>query len=641
MLKKANFFSDNHDLRWHFENSFDFAEAWRLLSPAAREASGAADCDEYKAMWKDVLDTLGEVSGTVIAPNARKVEEDGVHLDADGRVVVPDTLKQNIETMVQLGAAGVGTSVEFGGTAAPVFIELACMEILYRACPSTALNCSWWGPIAHVIERFGDSAMKENIVPKLASGEWSGAMALTEPDAGSDLAHISTWAEKQADGSWRLSGTKRFITNGNSEVILVLAKNAKGAVGLEHLSLFLCLREDEGRRNIEVTKIEHKLGLKASPTCELKFDGSKAVLMGEDGKGFQAMLKLMNEMRIGVAMQGVGLMEATLRLAREYASQRKAWGKSIQYHELIAEKLLDMEVELMAARSLCLRAANEQGIVRLTEDYLTANPRLPDHEFAALRCKLDLRRRRVRKWTPLIKYWVAENAFLHARQCMQIFGGYGFTTEYRAEWWLRESLILPVYEGTSQIQALMCLKDTMKDAIKKPRVWFEKALGNQWLALSGRNPSSRRLAKCRQLYYSAVLATIRKVVAEAYRSGARETTRRAGDDLPVKARPMDLLRSIRSLGKELRKQENFRPALINAERICEMKAIVEMADCLRRDAKKDPTRTWAFDRFMIRYLPRMVALKAMVDVDDPVLATRLSAGDQESRREAVAAGVAF
>jgi alkylation response protein AidB-like acyl-CoA dehydrogenase len=630
MLKKANFFSDNQDLLWHFNNSFDFAAAWQMLAPPVREASGATSPEEYKALWMEVLSSFGEVCGSAIAPNAKRVEDDGISLDASGKVVVPETLRKNIETLIQLGAPGVGSSVEFGGTSAPAFIELAAMEILYRACPSTALNCSWWGPIAHVIEKFGGEREKQMAVPKLASGEWSGAMALTEPDAGSDLAHLSTWAEQDAEGTWRLTGTKRFISNGNSEVILVLAKNAKGAVGLEHLSLFMCLRDVDGRCNVQVTKIEHKLGLKASATCELKFDGAKAYLLGEDGKGFSAMLKLMNEMRIGVAMQGVGLMEATLRMAQEYASQRKAWGKPIAHHELIAEKLLDMEVELKAARSLTLRAANEQGMVRLIEQYLQDNPGLPPHERSGLEAKLDQRRRRVRNWTPLIKYWVAENAFLHARTCMQIFGGYGFTTEYRAEWWLREAMILPVYEGTSQIQALMCLKDTLKQSIRKPGVLLEKALGNQMLAFSaGGGPAARRLAKCRQLYYGAVLTTIRKVVAEAYRAGVREAAQKAGHAADDKAHAMDLIRSIKLLSGELRKQENFRPALLNAERICEMKSLVEMAESLRRDARKDPARKWVFERFVARSLPRMVALKALVDADDPVLSARLAASDRQ------------
>ncbi len=609
--KKSNFFSDNDDLLWHFDNKFKFDDAWKWISPAAREASGVSSAVEYAKLWREVLGGFGEVCGSSIAPNARKVEEDGIELSKSGDVIVPEALRRNIEVMIQMGVPGVGTSPEYGGSGAPMFIELSANELVYRACPSTALNTCWWGPISHVIERFGGERERQMAIPKLVTGEWSGAMALTEPDAGSDLGQISTWGEQQPDGTWRITGTKRFISNGNAEVVLVLAKNAKGAAGLNGLSLFMCLRDDGGSRNITVTKIEHKLGLKASATCELKFDGAKAWLLGEDGKGFHAMLQLMNEARIGVALQGVGLMEATLRMAQDYAGQRKAWGKPIAQHELIAEKLLDLEVELKAARSLSLAACFAHGMVHLGEEYLKANPELPPSEKSAVEAKLARYRRRVRQWTPLIKYWLGENAFLHARNCMQIFGGYGFTTEYRAEWWLREAMILPVYEGTSQIQALMCLKDTIKHAIKRPRALLEKALGSKLMAVSYRDPLDRKLAKCRQLYYSSLLTIIRQVVAEAYRSSRRDTG------------GMDLIKSIKALGKELQRQENFGSALINAERICEMKSLVALADSLRRDAKIDPSRRWIYERFLYKSLPRITSLKMMVEVQDPVIASRL------------------
>ncbi len=614
--KKSNFFSDNEDLLWHFDHKFKFEDAWKWASPEAREACGSSSAKEYADLWREVLAGFGEVCGSVVAPNAHKVEKEGIHLSASGEVTMPETLRRNIEVLIKLGVPGIGSGTEYGGSGAPMFVELCANEMIFRACPSTALNACWWGPIAHVVERFGGEFERQMAIPKLVSGEWSGAMALTEPDAGSDLGQMTTWADHQSDGTWRITGTKRFISNGNADVVLVLAKKAKGAVGLDGLSLFLCLRDEGSRRNIIVTKIEEKLGLKASATCELKFDGAKAWLLGEDGKGFKAMLHLMNEARIGVALQGVGVMEATLRMAEDYAEQRKTWGKSISHHELIAEKLLDMEVELKAARSLSLSACFAHGMIHLGEEYLRRNSELPVAERADVEAKISRFQRRVRQWTPLIKYWVSENAFLHARNCMQIFGGYGFTTEYRAEWWLREAMILPVYEGTSQIQALMCVKDTIKDAIKRPRSLFEKAFGNQVMAVSNRDPLDRKLAKCRQLYYASVLTIIKQVLREVYRSSRR------------KAVGMDLMKSIKLMGKELRKQENFGLALINAERICEMKALVAMADNLRRDAKIEPSRRWIYERFLYKSLPRIASLKAMVEVEDGVLAARLKGFSQ-------------
>jgi alkylation response protein AidB-like acyl-CoA dehydrogenase len=612
MQKKDNFFTDNQDLDFHFENKIEWDVLFDMTLPEDREALGVASKDEYKKSFKDLLTQLGEVVGTTIAANQHKVATQDLTLK-NGEVHFPQAISENIQVLKDMGIAGMGIASRFGGLPGPIAAELPAVEMLYRACPSTYINITWYAPVARVIDEFGSEEQKLAIIPRIASGEWSGNMALTEPDAGSDLAAIRTYGEKQADGSWRLYGSKRFISNGCGQVSLVLAKGEKGAKGLQNLNLYVCLRKnDDGSNNYEVTKIEEKVGLHGSPTCELKYDGSKAELIGEEGAGFQYMLHLMNEARVGVAIQGVGVMESVLRLAKEYTSQRQAWGRPIAQHELLAEKLLDLEVSTHAARSLCYQAANALAI------YQTASRKLLDDASLTQEAKdriKDIKKkyeRRLRRWTPLVKYYAAEQAFYNARQCLQMHGGYGFTKEYQPEWWLRESLIIPVYEGTSQIQALMCIKDTMKDIIRRPTNFIESALGSQLAQISQRDPLRRKLANLKKEFNGTMVNIMFQLVKANMKASMGDVN------------PMNIRKMIQVITKDLVKFENLRPALLHAERVTEMKSAICIAESLIADAAIDSTRTWIAERWMNKAIPRFMMLRAEVEQQEPVLAHRLS-----------------
>ena len=469
-----------------------------------------------------------------------------------------------------------------------------------------------------MIERFGGERERQMVIPKLVTGEWSGAMALTEPDAGSDLGALRTYGQEQSDGSFLIYGSKRFISNGNSQVCLVLGKNAKGAEGLKNLNLYLCLRDLDGKRNYDVTKIEHKIGLKGSATCELQFEGSKAWRLGKDGEGFRCMLKLMNDARLAVAYQGLGVMEGCFRLAKEYAEQRLSWGKPIAQHELIAEKLLDMEVELRAVRSLSYRAAIYLSTASAGEKYLKSNPEISEKQRGEIKGRVSRYNRRVRRWTPLLKYFTAERAFQHARTGVQIHGGYGFTTEYRAEWWVRESLILGIYEGTSQIQAMMVMKDTLKDVIKKPTRFIELALGTRVQWIGEKDDLKRKLNKARQLYNGAVISVLMQLMKENVKASVGEV------------KPADLLKVVRKLPKDILKFDRLGTALLHAERLCEMKAYVALIEATVRDAKVEPERRWIAERLASRAIPRMQLLKTEIDTVEPVILARLASYEKKS-----------
>lgn len=612
MQKKENFYTDNPDIEFHLNHTVEFATLFELTSQEDREAVGVSTVEDYVQTWKDILHTFGEVAGSAIAPNQRQVNAEDLEL-RDGKVIMPPTITANIEVLKQIGIAGLGSPAKFGGIPSPMVGELPLVEMVYRACPSTYLNITWFAPIARVIDEFGNESQRERVIPRIASGEWSGNMALTEPDAGSDLGAVRTYGEKQADGTWKLFGSKRFISNGCSMVSLVLAKGAKGAMGLEALNLYLCFQKnDDGTDNYQVTKLEEKPGLHGSPTCELQYDGSRAELIGEEGYGFKYMLHLMNEARIGVAFQGLGIMEAVLRIARTYAGQRKTWGRPIAQHELIAEKILDMEVSTYALRSLCFRAANALSIAQHASKKLHTDKNLSAQERESL---LELKTkytRRLRRWTPLAKYYSGEMAVFNARECLQIHGGYGFTCEYLPEWWLRESLIISVYEGTSQIQALMCLKDTMKEIIRRPKAFIESALGTRVQFIAERNPLKRKLHKLRQELDASLVGIIFRLLKENMRTTFSDVN------------PSDIRKALKLISRDLVKFENMRPALMHAERITELRVMISVGHGLIRDAKADESRTWIAERWLNRALPRAAMLKAEMDADEPVFARRMS-----------------
>lgn len=628
MQRKDNFFTDNPDIMFHLTKRVDFDELWAGMTADEREASSCTSGEEYRKMALEVLETLGEITGSQLAPNAEAVEREGVHLE-NGEVRLPQKLKDNLKALKDFGCANLGVSPQYGGLGSPFVLEMAANELIQRACPSTGLNICWYSAVAHIIEKFGSEDIKQRYLPRIAAGEWSGSMALTEPDAGSDLAALRSYAETGPDGKIRIYGSKRFISNGNGEVSLVLAMREKGVSGLSNINLYVCPRKVDGKDNFRVTKIEEKLGLHASATCELVFDGAEAELLGEDGKGFQHMLHLMNDARIAVGFQGLGLLEAVHRLAADYCSQRKTWGKPIAQHELVAEKLLDMEVETRAVRSLCYQAAANQSLMYMGERTLKAGG-LDEAAELALTKKTAKHRARVRRWTPLIKWYVAEKAVEASRTGLQLHGGYGYTREYRAEWWVRESLILPLYEGTSQIQALMCVKDTLKDVIRRPRAFVETALGLKVQTLRSQDPLRKKLYRAKQLASSAVVAILLRLMKKNAAASISAVD------------PKDLMRMVKILSRSLIKMEDVGPALLHAERLTEIKALVALGEALVWDAEVDGSRRWAAERFLNKSWPRLNMLKAEIEMDDPVIADRLAqyAGTGTAASDSAAAAAA-
>lgn len=611
-----NYYSDNPDIKFHLENKINIQKIFSLLIDEEKAFFDAKTAEDYRNGIAEILENFGPLCDEMASRSAT-IDKSEVKLE-NGTEKLPEALVKNLNILKSFGLMGGGTSTAYGGYGIPFFCEMMAAEMVNRACPSTAITGHWFNSISRVLEKYADEKLQSEYIPRLVQGEISGNMALTEPDAGSDLSGLKTYGVQQKDGSWKLYGTKRFITNGASEISLVLAKSVKGATGLDKLSLFLCPRTVAGKENIKVLKIEEKLGLHGSTTAELAFDGAQAFLLGKENLGFRYMLDLMNESRIGVAFQALGLMEATFRLANQYAEQRQAWGKPIAQHELIADKLLDMEVEVKAARSLCYETVYWYSLQAILERRLK-DRKLAQYPRSDLEKQLQAATHEVRLRTPLIKYWLAEKAVEHARIGIQIHGGYGYMKEYRAEWLLRESLIYPLYEGTSQIQALMCTKDTIKHFIRNPLQIIEGTLQWNLKSFVERDSLTKKLVKLRQCGWNATLS----ILVKLFKVNTNGLNLKEFKNNP---------RSFAYLLKPQSFQvKNLRPALLQAERFCEIKCLEALANSLVADAQVDRSRRWIAERFLFKALPRAEQLHKLIKSEDRVLNQKL---DQYAAKEA-------
>jgi len=452
----VNFFTDNDDLQFHFEHGVPWEDIVPLWEEGFRFEDGPRDVAEARELYGECLRVAGEYAAREIAPRAREIDAQGVAFEK-GQVVHPPALLANIDGLKRLGVMGVSLPRDLGGSNFPVAAGTFLGEILSRACTNTfLLHIFHQGPAVPIM-RFGTREQADAWVPRLAAGEISGAVAMTEPDAGSDVGNIATTAVSEG-GHWRITGRKQFITNGCGDVCVVLARTEPGSKGLEGLSLLVAPRMENGRENFRVAKPEKKNVIRGSATCELSFEGTCAELLGPRGDGFAEILTFMNEARIAVAVQGLGVAEAASRAARAYAERRVQMGRPIARHEMVADMLLDMETEVAALRALVYRCVSLQDrILGLERRKAAARP----GELARLK-------RALRDRTPLVKWFGSERTIAITRTAVQVHGGYGVVQDYDVERHYRDALILPIYEGTSQIQALMSLKDQTRWAMERP-----------------------------------------------------------------------------------------------------------------------------------------------------------------------------
>ncbi|MDR2168729.1 MAG: acyl-CoA dehydrogenase family protein [Planctomycetaceae bacterium] len=453
----SNFFLDNKDIQFLF-NYFDLRELAELQE---RETlNGDADylpdnIDDMIDNYRRILEIAGEISAETLALNAAQIDLEGNRHNPDGTVTLHPLVRRNLDCFSQADMMGFTLPRKYGGLNCPILIYTMATEIVARG-DCSFMNMFGLQGIADTIYAFASEEIKDEVLPKFASGEVTGAMVLTEPDAGSDLQSVQLKADLKADGTWVLNGVKRFITNGCGEILLVLARSEHEIKDGRGLSLFIAERSPA----VKVRCLERKLGIHGSPTCELTFTDVPARLIGDRQRGLITyVMALMNGARLGIAAQSLGVAEAAYRLAREYAHSREQFGGAIERLAPVAELVVNMGVKIEAMRALTYETARVCDIENNTNRLLERNAAaLDETEKKTLRQRSRTLKRLNALLTPMSKYYGAEGAIAIANDAVQVLGGSGYLRDYAAERYLRDARITAIYEGTSQLQIVAAIR---------------------------------------------------------------------------------------------------------------------------------------------------------------------------------------
>ncbi|NLY02184.1 MAG: acyl-CoA dehydrogenase [Rhodopirellula sp.] len=452
----ANFFLDNQDIQFLF-NYMDLKALARIQELDAENGDADyAPVDEQDAVdnYRRVLEIAGQVAAETVAVNAEQVDEEGNRLNEDGTVTLHPLVQQNLDRMARADLMGFTLPRKYGGLNCPNLIYTMATEIVSRA-DASFMNMFGLQGIAETVNAFASQEIKDEVLPRFAEGEVTGAMVLTEPDAGSDLQAVRLRAHQDENGNWYLNGVKRFITNGCGEILLTLARSEPEISDGRGLSLFISERSEK----VRVRHLEHKLGIHGSPTCELVFEDTPARLVGERQRGLITyVMALMNGARIGIAAQSLGIAEAAYRLARTYAHTRQQFGVPIERLPAVAEMVTDMQIAIEAARTLtyetsaiCDQENNNLRILEWSKD-------LDKDEQKERKQRSRAFKRMNGMLTPMSKYYASEMACWVAHTAIQVLGGSGYMRDYAAERYLRDSRITTIYEGTSQLQVVAAVR---------------------------------------------------------------------------------------------------------------------------------------------------------------------------------------
>lgn len=399
--------------------------------------------------YSRVLELTGSVCEDVIAPNAERVDREGSHCSG-GRVQYSEGTAQNLKVMHQAGMSGFGLPRQYGGLNMPVTVFSAVCEMISRADASFQ---NVWGlqSCADTINEFGSAEQKEKYLTMASNGATM-SMDLTEPDAGSDLQSVMLKAtEDPENGCWRLNGVKRFITNGDSDIHLVLARSEEGTTDGRGLSLFIYDKRNGG---VNVRRIEDKMGIHGSPTCELVFNNAKAELCGDRRLGLiKYVMALMNGARLGIATQSVGIQDAAWREAVAYAAERRQFGRNIDTFPAVYQMLAVMKAKVEASRSLLYETSRYVDIYKSLDAIAKVRTLTPEERQESKRYS-----RLADALTPISKGMTSEFANQNTYDSIQIHGGSGFMRDYACERLYRDARITSIYEGTTQLQVVAALR---------------------------------------------------------------------------------------------------------------------------------------------------------------------------------------
>lgn len=445
--------------------------------------------DDAIENYKRIVEITDEVAKNIIEPNSESVDLEAPHLE-NNRMIYASKTYENLDATRKAGLWGITMPRRFGGLNLPMTV-FSMLSELVSAADSGFQNVWSLQSCIDTLYEFGTPEQQAKYIPRICAGETM-SMDLTEPDAGSDLQHVMLKATQDADGTWRLNGVKRFITNGDSDIHLVLARSEEGTRDGRGLSMFIYDKRDGG---VDVRHIENKLGIHGSPTCELVYKNAKAELCGDRRLGLiKYVMSLMNGARLGIAAQSVGLEQEAYDQAVSYARDRKQFGEAIINFPAVYDMLSRMKAKLDASRAILYQTSRYVDIYKTLED-ISRERKLTGDE----RKEMKKYSRLADAFTPLGKGMTSEFANQSAYDCVSVHGGSGFIMEYKAQRLLRDARIFSIYEGTTQLQVVAAIRyitngtylNIMKEMLAEE---VSEAV----------KPLLDRIAKCVDLYAEAV-----------------------------------------------------------------------------------------------------------------------------------------
>ena len=488
----ANYYSDHSEIEFHLNHPLmkrvvDLKE--RNYAEKDQFEDAPVNYEDAIENYKRLLDITGDVAANIIEPNSEDVDLEGPHLE-NGRMIYASKTFENLDATRKAGLWGLSMPRRYGGLNLPNAIFSMASEIIAAADAGFQNIWSLQSCIDTLYE-FGSEEQRQKYIPRICAGETM-SMDLTEPDAGSDLQHVMLKATQDEDGTWRLNGVKRFITNGDSDIHLVLARSEEGTKDGRGLSMFIYDKRDGG---VTVRHIEHKLGIHGSPTCELVYKNAKAELCGNTRLGLiKYVMALMNGARLGIAAQSVGVEQEAYNEGLAYAKERAQFGEKIINFPAVYDMLSRMKAKLDAGRSLLYCCARYVDIYKALEDIARDTKLTPEE-----RQEMKKYTRLADAFTPLAKGMNSEYANQNAYDAISIHGGSGFIMEYKCQRLFRDARIFSIYEGTTQLQVVAAIRyitnGTYLSIIKE---MLESEVSDDL------KPLKERVAKLVELYEAAI-----------------------------------------------------------------------------------------------------------------------------------------
>lgn len=489
----ANYYTDHPEIEFHLSHPLmkrivDLKE--RNYEDKDKFADAPVCYEDAIENYKRILDITGDVAANIIEPNSEDVDLEGPHLE-NGRMIYASKTYENLDATRKAGLWGVSMPRRYGGLNLPNTTFSMLSEIISAADAGFQNVWSLQSCIDTLYE-FGSEEQRQKYIPRISAGETM-SMDLTEPDAGSDLQRVMLKATfDEENNCWRLNGVKRFITNGDSDIHLVLARSEEGTKDGRGLSMFIYDKRDGG---VDVRHIEHKLGIHGSPTCELTYKNAKAELCGSTRLGLiKYVMALMNGARLGIAAQSVGVEQEAYNEALAYAKERAQFGKKIINFPAVYDMLSRMKAKLDAGRSILYQTARYVDIYKALEDIARDRTLTPEE-----RKEMKLYSRLADAFTPLAKGMNSEYANQNAYDAISVHGGSGFIMEYKCQRLFRDARIFSIYEGTTQLQVVAAIRyvtnGTYLGIIKE---MLEKEVAPEFQALK------ERVAKMVEKYEDAI-----------------------------------------------------------------------------------------------------------------------------------------